>query len=91
MKVLQRGLFTVGGKLKNFVREYYVGYSESKYRLHISLAHPGDSLCARAVTSSINWEATDAISWNSCYVYVCSYALNMFKAIEGAADCEIGL
>ena len=32
---------------------------------------------------------TDAISWNSCYVYVCSCVLNMFKTIEGAADCEI--
>jgi len=41
------------------------------------------------VTSSIIGDATDAISWNSCYVYVCSCALNMFKTIEGAADCEI--
>ena len=41
------------------------------------------------VTSSINWEATDVISWNLCYVYVCSCALNMFKTMEGAADCEI--
>jgi len=41
------------------------------------------------VTSSINLEAIDAISWNSCYVYVCSCALNMFKTIEGAAECEI--
>jgi len=41
------------------------------------------------MTSSINWEATDSISWNSCYVYVCSYALNIFKTIEGAADCEM--
>jgi len=41
------------------------------------------------VTSCINWEATDAISWNSYYVYVCSCALNIFKTIEGAADCEI--
>jgi len=32
---------------------------------------------------------TDAISWNPCYVYVCSYALNMFKTIDGTADCEI--
>ena len=45
-----------------------LGYSESKYRLRIYLAHPRDSLCACALTSSINWEATDAISWNSCYV-----------------------
>ena len=56
---------------------------------HISHASSRLSLCACAVTSSINWEATDAISWNSCYVCVCSYALNMFKTIEGAADCEI--
>ena len=63
----------------------YVGYLESKYSLCISLSHPRDC----TVTSSIKWEATDAISWNSCYVYVCSCALNMFKTIEGAADCEI--
>jgi len=67
----------------------YVGYSESKYRLRISIAHPRDSLCACAVTSSINWETIDAISWDSCYVYVYSFALHMFKTIEGAADCEI--
>ena len=47
------------------------------------------SLCACAVTSSINREATDAISCNSYYVYVCFSALNMFKTIEVAADCEI--
>ena len=41
------------------------------------------------MTFSINLEATDAISWNSCYVYVCSCALNMFKTNVGAADCEI--
>jgi len=41
------------------------------------------------VTFSINWEATDAISWNSCYVCVCSCALNIFKIIEATADCEI--
>ena len=56
---------------------------------HISRASSRLSLCSCAVTSSINWEATDVISWNSCYVYVCSCALNMFKTIEGAADCEI--
>ena len=56
---------------------------------HISRASSRLSLCACAVTSSINLEATDAISWNSCYVYVYSCALNMFKTIEGAADCEI--
>jgi len=68
----------------------YVGYSETKYRLCISLAHPRDChLCACAVTYYINWEATDAISWNSCYVYVCSCTLNTFKTTEGAADCEI--
>jgi len=47
------------------------------------------SLCACAVTSSIIWEATDDISWNSCNVYVCPCALNMFKTIEGTTDCEI--
>ena len=41
------------------------------------------------MTSFTNWEARDAISWNSFHVYVCSCALNMFKTIEGAADCEI--
>jgi len=41
------------------------------------------------VTSLINWEATDAISWILCYVYVCSCALNIFKTIEGATNCEI--
>ena len=41
------------------------------------------------MTSSINSEAADAISSISCYVYVCSCALNMFKTIEEAADCEI--
>ena len=41
------------------------------------------------MTSSINWEATDTISWNSCYVYVCSCALNIFKTIKGAAGCEV--
>ena len=41
------------------------------------------------MTSSNNWEATDTIPWNSCYIYLCSCALNMFKTIEGAADCEI--
>jgi len=67
-----------------------VGYSESKYRSpDISRTSLRLSLCACAVTSSIIWEATDAISWNSCYVYACSCALNMFKTIEGAADCEI--
>jgi hypothetical protein len=39
----------------------------------------------------LKWEATDAISWKSCYVYVCSFALTMFKTTEGAAGCEIGL
>jgi len=68
----------------------YESYSESKYRLRISLANPQRlSLCTCAVTSSINWEATDAISWNSCYVYVCFCVLNIFETIEGAADCEI--
>ena len=54
---------------------------------HISRTCSKLSLCACAVTSSINWEATDPISWNSCYIYVCSCALNMFKTIEWAADC----
>ena len=53
------------------INNIYVGYSESKYCLRICLVHSQDSLCARAVISSINWEATN-ISWNSCYVYVCS-------------------
>ena len=57
--------------------------------MHISRASSRLSLCICSVTSSISWEATDAISWNSCYVYVCSCALNMFKTMEGAADCEI--
>jgi len=26
----------------NMFRQIYIGYSESKYRLHISLAHPPD-------------------------------------------------
>jgi len=56
---------------------------------HISRASSRLLLCTCAVTSSINWETTDAISWNSCYVYVFSCALNMFKTIEGPADCEI--
>ena len=56
---------------------------------HISRATSRLSLCACAVTSSINWEATDTISWNSCYVYVCSCVLNMFKTTEGATDCEM--
>jgi hypothetical protein len=38
---------------------------------HISRESSRLSLYACAVTSPINWEATDAISWNSCYVYVC--------------------
>ena len=55
----------------NTMDSMYVGYSESKNRLRISLAHPRDCrLCACAVTSSINWETTDAISWNLYYVYV---------------------
>ena len=33
--------------------------------------------------------SSGAISWNSCYVYVCFCVLNMFETIEGAADCEI--
>ena len=41
------------------------------------------------MTSSISWEATDAISWNPSYVYVCFCALNMFKTIYEAVDCEI--
>ena len=57
--------------------------------MHISRASSRLSLCACAVTSSINWEATDATSWNSCCVYVCSYALNIFKTIEGVTGCEI--
>jgi len=74
--------------LKSMVHFFYVGYSESKYRLCISLAHPRNCHFAHVhVISSINWEATDAISWNSCYVYICSCALNMFKTIEGASDC----
>ena len=40
------------------------------------------------MTPSINWEATDAISWNLCYVCVCSCALNIFKTTERAADCK---
>jgi len=69
----------------------YVGYSESKYRLRIILAHPRDCHFANVqlLTSFINWEATRVISWNSCYIYVCSCALNMFKTIDGAADCKI--
>ena len=57
--------------------------------MHISRTSSRLSLCACAVTSSISWEATDAILWNLCYVYVCSCVLNMFKTIEEAADCEI--
>ena len=76
--------FKTGNEQRNARSTYSsircVGYWESKYRLRISLAHPSRlSLCACAVTSSINWEATDAISLNSCYVYVCSCSLNMFK------------
>jgi len=56
---------------------------------HISRPSLRLSLCACAVTSAISWEATDAISWNLCYVYVCSCAWNTFKTIQGAADCEI--
>ena len=57
--------------------------------MHISRASSRLSLCACAVTSAISWESTDAISWSLCYVYVCFCALNMFKTIEVAADCEI--
>jgi len=68
----------------------YVGYSGSKYRLRISLAHPRDCHFAHVQwLPSYNWKDTDAISWNSCYVYVCSCVSNMFKTTEGAADCEI--
>ena len=56
---------------------------------YIARASSRLSLCACAVTSSFNWGTTEAISWNSCYVYVCSCGLNMFKTIEGAADWEI--
>jgi hypothetical protein len=42
---------------------------------HISRASSRLSLCACAVTTSINWEDTDAISWKLCYVYVCSCAI----------------
>jgi len=57
--------------------------------VYISRTSSRLSLYACTVTFCINWEATDAISWNSCYVHVCSCALNMFKTIEGAADCVI--
>ena len=68
----------------------HVGYSESKYRLRISLAHPRDCHFAHVQWLPLSIEKdTDAISWNSCYVYVCSCAFNMFKTIEGAANCEI--
>jgi hypothetical protein len=56
---------------------------------HIPRASSRLSLCACAVTRSIQWQATDAISWNSCYVYIFSCALNTFKTIELPADCEI--
>jgi hypothetical protein len=56
---------------------------------HISRASSRLSHCTCAVTSSINEEATDAILWNSFYVYVCSCALNISKIIEGVAYCEI--
>ena len=62
----------------------YVRYWECEYPLRISLAQPRD--CHFAY---VQWEATDTISWNSFYVYISSCALNVFKAIEGAADCEI--
>ena len=58
---------------------------------HIFRASSRMSLCACAVTSCINWEATDAIWWNSYYVYVCSCALNMFKTIEGPPTVKYGL
>jgi len=78
---------------KKIVRRFgYVGYSESKYRLRISLAHPRDCHFAHVpVPSSINLKAPDAISWNLCYVYICSCALNMFKTIEGSAIVKCGL
>ena len=69
----------------------YVGYSECKYLLPIYLAYSRDCPFAHVQWLPLNWEATDAIFWNSCYVYVSSCALNIFKTIEGAADCKIRL
>ena len=80
-----------GNFISRLVRNIHRLFGKQVPSAHVSRASSRLSLCACAVTSSINWEATDAISWNSCYVYVCSCALNMFKTIEGAADCEIGL
>ena len=57
---------------------------------HISRASSRlKTVTLRRCSDFLYWEATDAISWSSCYVYVCSCALNIFKTIEGAADCEI--
>jgi len=67
----------------------YVGYSESKYRLRISLAHPRDCHFAHVQWLPLSIEKPQTPFRDIRVVYVCSCALNMFKTIEGAADCEI--
>ena len=48
------------GVSKDWVSPLYVGYSESKYRLHISLAHPRDSHFAHVQWLPLSID----ISWN---------------------------
>jgi hypothetical protein len=70
---------------------YYVGYSESKYRLRISLAHPRDCPFAHVQWLPVSTEKPQTPFREIRVMFVCSCALNMFKTIEGTADCEIDL
>jgi hypothetical protein len=68
----------------------YAGYSESKYCLRISLAHPRDCPFAHVQWLPLSIEKPHTPFCENRVIFVCSCALNMFKTIEGAADCEIG-
>jgi len=58
---------------------------------HISCASSRLSICARAVTSCINWGATDPISWNLRYVYVCSLRYTCLRQLKGPPTVKYGL
>ena len=68
------------------VNEIYVGYSESKYRLRISLAHPRDChfVHVQCLPLSIEKPQTPFREIRVMFMFV-----PVFKTIQGAADCEI--
>ena len=67
----------------------YVGYSECKYRLRISLTHP-ETVTLRMCSDFLYQLRSHRCHFVKFVVCLCLFlALNMFKTIEGAADCEI--